>query len=161
MRVLSRFDLGSPSVMMMPAVDSSSTLAAMRPTNMSVGLTSSNCACLIARPPTLQGPTRPLSLAPASRSTGCPSALSPIRREKYGRPLSMSGCEIVLVPVRPKPRRPPTRAKRKMSESLRKNVRFSGKNRLKRVSSTWRSSTSVAEKSVFRVRAPLSEGVSL
>ena len=46
-------------------------------------------------------------------------------------------------------------------DSRRKKSRFSGKNKLKRVRLTWRSSTSVAEKSVFIVRAALSCGVTL
>jgi hypothetical protein len=49
----------------------------------------------------------------------------------------------------------------KMSASCRKKSRFSGKNRLKRVRFTCRSSTSVAEKSVLMVSAPVRPGVTL
>ena len=54
--------------------------------------------------------------------------------------------------------RPP---KEKMSTSWRKKSRFSGKNSEKRVRLICRSSTSVAEKSVFSVSTPVSEGVKL
>ena len=82
--------------------------------------------------------------------------LKPILREKNGRPFSRSGRmmpnAVPCTPIRPNS---------KMSASRRKKSRFSGKNRPKRVRFTWRSSTSVAEKSVLIVSDALSDGVSL
>ena len=49
----------------------------------------------------------------------------------------------------------------KRSTSWRKKALFSGKNGENRLRLTYRSSTSVAEKSVFSVRTPVNEGVKL
>ena len=80
-----------------------------------------------------------------------------MRREKNGRAF----CESVLSPGIDDWRWPPTPPNSKMSASRRKKSRFSGKNRPKRVRFTWRSSTSVAEKSVLIVSDAFSCGVSL
>jgi hypothetical protein len=63
-------------------------------------------------------------------------------REKKGRPFSL---DI-----------PPNS---KMPASSRKKSRCSGKNTAKRVRLSWRVSTGVSEKSVLKVRAPVSAGV--
>ena len=79
-----------------------------------------------------------------------------MRREKNGRAFCRSRCSNAPVPSVA-----PMRPNSKMSASRRKKSRFSGKNRPKRVRFTWRSSTSVAEKSVLIVSAPFSCGVIL
>jgi hypothetical protein len=82
--------------------------------------------------------------------------LKPMRREKNGSPFSSSGRangESML--------RCPMRPNSKMSASCRKKSRCSGKNKPNRVRLTWRSSTSVAEKSVFSVSDAFNDGVSL
>src|SRR6056300_526598 len=88
-------------------------------------------------------------------SAGLPSEFRPMLREKNGLPFSKLGREMLDA------RKPPPASlpNSNTSESLKKNVLFSGKNRLNLERSTCRSSTSVAEKSVFRVADILSEGV--
>ena len=90
-------------------------------------------------------------------STGVPSALKPMRREKNGRAFSRLGRDVAsLLSLEPLPLMRPNSNR---SASVKKKSRFSGKNRLKRVRLTWRLSTSVAEKSVLIVSAPFSDGV--
>jgi hypothetical protein len=80
-------------------------------------------------------------LTPPSIPTGSPSSLSPMRREKNGRPL------VSMLP------------NSKIPASCRKKSRFSGKNSENRSSATCCSSISAVEKSVFRVSVALSDGV--
>ena len=79
-----------------------------------------------------------------------------MRREKNGRAFCRSA--LLNAPV---PSDAPMRPNSKMSASRRKKSRFSGKNNPKRVRLTWRSSTSVAEKSVLNVSDAFICGVSL
>ena len=79
-----------------------------------------------------------------------------MRREKNGRAFCRSA--LLKAPV---PSDAPMRPNSKMSASRRKKSRFSGKNKPKRVRFTWRSSTSVAEKSVLNVSDAFICGVSL
>ena len=90
--------------------------------------------------PTVVPPIRPVVLSPARMGTSCPST-RPMRRVKNG--------------TRPSPR---PRPNWKMSAPWRKNVRFSGKNRGKRVRLVWRVSTSVSAKSVLMLRAAVRFG---
>ena len=78
-----------------------------------------------------------------------------MRREKNGRPF----CASVLRPGIDDWRWPPMPPNSKMSASRRKKSRFSGKNSPSRVRLTWRSSTSVAEKSVLIVSEAFNCGV--
>ncbi len=77
---------GSPSVTIIPTLDSSSTLAATRPTKRSFPVTSWNASCWTPSAPMFQRPARPVSFTPASISTGWPVLLRPILREKKGMP---------------------------------------------------------------------------
>ena len=86
-------------------------------------------------------PSRPVILVPTRMGKISPCGPRPMRREKNGN----GSCMM-----------PP---KLKMPASCRKNARFSGKNKGKRVRLTRRSSTSASAKSVFTVSAAVIEGV--
>ena len=93
-----------------------------------------------ARRPTFHGPVRPVSRPPTPMGTWRPSGEMPIRREKK---TSSGGA--------PPPPPPPPKSgpNRKIPAFSRKNSRFSGKKREKRVRFTRCSSTSVSAKSVL------------
>ena len=127
--------VGSPAVPTNPTDDSPSTLRLTRTTPISVaGTRPATAPVRAASTPKLVSPTRPLSFVPTWSGTVSP-LYKPMRRLQNGM---TSG-------AMPGP-------KSKISVPSRKNDRFSGKKRLKRLTLVRRSSTSVSAKSVFTVR---------
>jgi len=109
-------------------------------------------SCRMARVPMFHWPTRPL-MRRHTRYRQAHRSCSGHLAEKYGRPFSSELRRVAVLVFTLFVATGADIAELEQVQIVQEKVRFSGKNRLKRVRLTCRVSTSVAEKSVLKVSA--------